>query len=380
MKSVSRSILDAFNLVLRLGGSRLKVAEAEAAAGLQERRVIALAGTRSDTNSLETRVNGPETATFDFDWPVVELFRLRDVWLTGDQCQVFLKDGSLFAPWVLPYSLDKLKISRPLKLGATRLKGPVFHLTGRNHENRGHFMLQHLPRLMAARDYLRSLQDYRILVAPGHSRWQGRYIAWAGLDPSKLIEGTRGTMQVDDLIFIPNLYGKSSLCPPPFYNELSDCAATYPVPNGPGRPLFITRRDAPDKQLMNEERIVEILRSKIGPVDVIRLGEHSLPDQIGMFRAAPLVMGAIGQGICNILFCKTTLLVMLAPGTATNQVYSTAHGSQLARICGNEALTFLSNEPAPSRGDWSFSEERFITLLDRLLDQPEAARLKLRAS
>ena len=241
-------------------------------------------------------------------------------------------------------------------------------------------MLQHLPRLMAARDYLKSLPDYKLLVAPGHARWQARYITWAGLDPSKIVEGTRGTMQVDDLIFVPNLYGKSSLCPPPFYDELSQCAATYPVENGPGRPLFITRRDAPDKQLENEERIVEILRERIGPVDVIRLGDYPLPAQIGMFRAAPLVIGPIGQGICNILFCKTSLLVMLAPGTPENQVYTSAHGSQLARICGNEAVTFLSNEPAPSRGNWTFPEERFRMLLDRLLAQPEAARLQKPAS
>ncbi len=376
MKSPFRSILDAYNLLLRLCKLPLRVSTADHAAGLQERSTLLASGTRSDTNLLETRVCGPEHANYAFDWPAAELFRLRDVWLTGDQGQVFLQDGSLFEPWVRPYNLAKLKISRPLKLGATRIKGPVFHLTGRNHENRGHFMLQHLPRLMAARDYLRALPDYRILVAPGHARWQARYITWAGLDPSKLIEGTRGTMQVDDLIFVPNLYGKSSLCPPPFYNELSSCAASYPVANGPGRPIFITRRDAPDKQLINEERIVEILRSKIGPVDVIRLGEHSLPDQIGMFRAAPLVMGPIGQGICNVLFCQSSLLVMLTPGPIGNPVYTSAHGTQIARICGNEALTFLSNEPAPSRGDWTFPEERFIMLLDRLLEQPEAARIK----
>ncbi len=376
MKSVSRSILDAYNLLLRLCGSRLRVADAGDAEGLQERRVIVPAGSRSDDNSLENRINGPACSRYEFDWPAAELFRLRDVWLTGDQGQVFLRDGKLFSPWALPYDLRRLKISRPLKLGAARLAGPVFHLTGRNHENRGHFMLQHLPRLLAAREYLMSLPDYRLLTAPGHSRWQARYISWAGLDPSKIVEGGRGTLQVDDLIFVPNLYGKAALCPPRFYDELSDCAASFPVENGPGRPIFITRRDAPDKQLQNEERIVEILRSKIGEVDVIRLGDHSLPAQIGMFRSAPLVMGPIGQGICNILFCKTSMLVMLAPGTPENQVYNSAHGSQLARICGNQAVTFLSDEAAPSRGDWIFPEERFKMLLDRLMEQPEAKRLK----
>lgn len=380
MKDVSRSILDAHNLLLRLTGRPLKVVEAVHAAGVEERHPIIYAGERCDENLLEVRINGPALSKYDYDWPSAEIYRIRNTWLTGDQGQVFLSDGSLFEPWVRPYNLEKLKICRPLKIAAKRITGPVFHLTGRNHENRGHFMLQHLPRLMAARDYLKSLPDYKLLVAPGHARWQARYITWAGLDPSKIVEGTRGTMQVDDLIFVPNLYGKSSLCPPPFYNELSECAASYPVENGPGRPLFITRRDAPDKQLENEERIVEILCSKIGPVDVIRLGDYPLPVQIGMFRASPLIIGPIGQGICNILFCKNSLLVMLAPGTPENQVYTSAHGSQLARICGNESVTFLSNEPAPSRGNWTFPEQRFTLLLDRLLAQPEAFRLKTFAS
>lgn len=376
MHSVSRSILDAHNQLLRWFGNRLKVSTPDAATGLQEHHGLAEAGHRRDDNTLETRVNGTNTSLYEYDWPATDLYRLRGAWLTGDQGQIFLSDGSLFEPWVRPYNLEKLKICRPLKIGAKRIDGPVFHLTGRNHENRGHFMLQHLPRLMAARDYLKALPDYKILVAPGHARWQARYIAWAGLDASKIVEGTRGTMQVDDLIFVPNLYGKSSLCPPPFYDELSDCAASYTAEDGPGRPLFITRRDAPDKQLENEERIVDILRERIGPVDVIRLGDYPLPVQIGMFRVAPLVIGPIGQGICNILFCKTSLLVMLAPGTPENQVYTSAHGSQLARICGNAAVTFLSNEPAPSRGNWLFPEDRFRLLLDRLLEQPEAARLR----
>jgi Glycosyltransferase 61 len=376
MKSHARSILDAYNLLLRLFRRQLRMASPEQAQGLQERHSIVAAGSRSDTNSLEARVCGPEHATFDFDWPAAELFRLSDVHLTGDQGQVFLKDGSLFAPWVQPYDVAKLKMAQPLKLGAARFKGPVFHLTGRNHDNRGHFMLQHLPRLMAARDYLRALPDYRILVAPGHSRWQARYIAWAGLDPSKLVEGTRGTMRVDDLIFVPNLYGKSGLCAPTFYQELSACAISHPVADGPGRPIFVTRRDAPDKQLINEERIIEILRSKVGAVDVIRLGEHSLADQIGMFRAAPLVMGPIGQGMCNVQFCRSTVVVMLNPGTVASPLYSSAHGTQIARICGNEGVTFLADEPTPTRGNWSFPEGRFTMLLDRLLEQPEAARIK----
>ncbi len=74
MKSVSRSILDAYNLLLRLCGSRLRVADAGGAVGLQERRVIVPAGSRSDDNSLENRINGPACSRYEFDWPAAELF------------------------------------------------------------------------------------------------------------------------------------------------------------------------------------------------------------------------------------------------------------------------------------------------------------------
>jgi len=380
MKSKARIILDAYNGLLRTCGSKLRVTDADDAPGVLERRMLLAAGRESGVNPLELHFNGAQTANCDSEWPNAEVFRLKDVWLTGDQGQVFLEDGSLFAPWALPYDLKVLKIYRPLKLGAKRWTGPpLFHLTGRNHDNRGHFMIEHLPRLMAARDYLKSLPDYRILTAPGHGRWQSRYVEFVGLDPSKVIEGTQGTMRVDELIFVPNMFTGGGLCAPHFYSELSKCAATAPLADGPGRPLFITRKDAPDKQLLNEDRIVEILRSRLGEVDVISLGKYSMAEQIGMFRAAPLIMGPIGQGLCNVLFTHDSLCVILTPGSVEQPVHGTAHASQLARLCGSSSVTFLSGESLPSRANWSFPEQHFTELLDRLLERPEASRLKRKA-
>ncbi len=377
MKSKARIILNAYNGLLRTFGSKLRVTNADDATGVLERHLLLAAGRESGVNPLELHFNDSQTANCDSEWPDAELFRLKNVWLTGDQGQVFLDDGSLFTPWVWPYDLRVLKIYRPLKLGAKRWTGPpLFHLTGRNHDNRGHFMIEHLPRLMAARDYLKSLPDYRILTAPGHGRWQSRYVDFVGLDPSKVIEGTQGTMQVDELIFVPNMFTGGGLCAPHFYSELSKCAARAPVAEGPGRPLFITRKDAPNKQLLNEDRIVEILRSRVGAVDVISLGKYSMAEQIGMFRDAPLIMGPIGQGLCNVLFTHDSLCVILTPGSVERPVHGTAHSSQLARLCGSSSVTFLSGESLPPHSNWNFPEQHFTELLDQLLARPESSRLK----
>ncbi len=375
MKSASRIILDTYNQLLNLGGTKLRVTSADKVKDYIERINLLQAGSHRGSNALEELFNGTAFANCDYDWPDAELIRLKNVWLTRDQGQIFLDDGSFFEPWAQPYKREMLKISRPLRIGVRRIKEPVFHLTGRNHDNRGHFMLEHLPKLMAARDYLLSLPDYRILVAPGHSRWQSRYVDFVGLDPAKVIEGTQGTLRVDDLFFVPSMFYNGELNAPHFFQEISRRAAETPTPQGTGKSLFITRRDAPNKQIENEEEIIDILRSRVNDVDVIRLGEHSMAQQISMFRSAPMIIGGVGQGLCNILFSHKTLCVVLSPGSGQNSVYGTKYTCQVARHCGNAAVTLHSGEYVPAPNNWSFPPARFSDLLDRLLLSPEASAL-----
>ena len=378
MKSLEAILLNAYNKII-LWRCKPKIANKIPLKLLRDQQKIIDAGSWYEENDFSRRITGDEVdSNFSYTWREASVTRLSNVLLTGDQGQVFLPDGSLLNDWLIPYEhvVSRIKIRRPVPFAARIIEGPLFHLTGRNHENRGHFMLQYLPRLLAARDYLKQLTDYRILIAPNHSRWQRPYLEWLGFDAERMIEGTQGTMLAKDLIFLPQLYDKSALCPPHFYKELSNCASTYSVDDGPGRPIFITRSDAPDKRLQNENRIIDILRAKIGPIDIVRLGEHSLPSQIGLFRAAPLIIGPIGQGLCNVVFCKNSIFVMLAPGSADRPIYSIGHGAPLASICGNQGVTFFSNEEVPSRGDWTFPEDRFEILIDRLLSQPEAIKIK----
>jgi hypothetical protein len=378
MITYKRILLDTYNFLTYWKG-RPKITINPPITVLKDRCKIIDLGAWSETKDFGLRITGDDVdSSFSYTWRSAFLLRLSNVWVTGDQGQVYLPDGSLLNAWLTPHEEDAsyVKLRRPLPMIRKVINGPLFHLTGRNHENRGHFMLQYLPRLIAMREYLKNLPEFRILVAPSHASWQRRYLEWVGFEPERVIEGNQGTILARDLIFLPHLYDKSGLCPSYLYKELANCASTYSVDDGPGRPIFITRSDAPDKRLQNENRIIDILRAKIGPIDIVRLGEHSLPSQIGLFRAAPLIIGPIGQGLCNIIFCKNSIFVMLSPGSADKPIYSIGHGAPLASICGNQGVTFFSNEAVPSRGDWTFPEGRFEILIDRLLSQPEAVKLK----
>lgn len=101
----------------------------------------------------------------------------------------------------------------------------------------------------------------------------------------------------------------------------------------------------------------------------------TLEDQIVAFRRAPVILGPIGQGICNVLFAEGNLLVTLAPGTPEKEIYASSHGTQLALICGNQAATLYNGEAGESRGNWTFPVAAFRAQLTQLLALPELAPL-----
>ena len=383
MNSTTRVVHDLHAGLHKALGRRLKVSESAPPTALRETGSIQSAGSCTLDNSLEADFYGLPEKTITYSWQDASCFRLKHAYVVGDQGHVFLKDGSFFLPCIHPqeHLLKLMKIRRPVKSLAKKIKGPVFHLTGRNHENRGHFLLQHLPRILAAREVLERIGDYRILVAPGHSRWQKALLDLAGFDPGRVIEGTQGTLETDDLIFVPQLYGSNSLVAPELCRAIRDCAAALPLERPDGPSIFISRQDAPDKRLENEPAIVAAAREILGELEVVELRKFSLKEQIAKYRQAPVILGPIGQGLCNVVFTSGKLFISLKPGLTVDDYIRPGHTTHTALVCGNHAINFFSNTPAPSRGNWSFPEERFRRQLTDLLESPQltgiASQLKL---
>jgi hypothetical protein len=378
MNSTSRIIQEAYNSALDMMGLNYKTCDLPGPESLKASRVIQNAGSHTIVNPVEAAFYKAASAETTYSWSEAKFYHLRNVALSGDQGQVFLKDGSLFLPSIYPHQerLHKVKVRRPIRFGATTFEGPVFHLTGRNHDNRGHFLLQHMPRILAARSILSNYPDYRILVAPGHAKWQKNLLKMMGFDPERVIEGSRGTQLIEDLLFVPFHYGSNALNAPHYYKEIRDCAAALCVNDQPESSIFVSRSDAPDKRLINEDRIVEIAREVLGPLEVIHLGKFSLPEQIAKFRKAPIILAPIGQGACNIVFAENRLLATLAPGKSISELYGGGHSTHPAIICGNKALTMLSGVSVTSRGNWEYPEDHFRRDINFLMNLPELSQIR----
>ncbi len=79
------------------------------------------------------------------------------------------------------------------------------------------------------------------------------------------------------------------------------------VDSGP-RLIFVTRSGKRGRNLANEKEIVSFLAG-IG-FEIVELDHLSLLDQIKLFSNADLICGIHGAGLTNILFCKTSVIVL----------------------------------------------------------------------
>jgi hypothetical protein len=66
--------------------------------------------------------------------------------------------------------------------------------------------------------------------------------------------------------------------------------------------IFISRRDAPSRHIVNEDEIFELFKAK--GFERYDTGKMSVVEQIALFAQAEMVVGEHGAGLTSIMFCK----------------------------------------------------------------------------
>lgn len=376
MKVLRRRIHDWYASTNARIGGELKRSGASGEWAVRPVSLLHPAGQAQLDNRLEADFYQlPETRTLPISYPQADLYHFRNVCAVGDHGNVFLEDGRLLDVCQFVQRLPSGKIRRPIPFLSQRVREPVFHLTGFAHDSHGHFILNHLPRLMVALDLLRQNPNIKILCAFGHSKWQLRYLTRLGIDPQRVIECTNGTLQIDELFYVPTINGTNNHPDPAIYRAIRDrivasVFAELAVPSDQppsGNPVFISRADAPDKRISNEAALLEATRDVLGRVDRLTLSELSLPQQILKFNAAPVIVGPVGQGLTNLLFTTGKLAVVLDRGAFKATGWG-ANFRDLAILAGNRALRFHSGtEYQDGKRHYAFPVERYRSELQRLV-------------
>jgi hypothetical protein len=315
-------------------------------------------------NTFEAKLYAERQSEQTFFTADVYLWQLSNAFIVSETAYPFTPTGKLFSvSQDVANSKGKI-IRRPIPFLARHIDFPLFHFSGANHENRAHFRAQFLPRLMVCLPFLKSRPDVKILLAPGHKRWQLQYFELFGIPPDRLIEGSYGTWRVKRLYYAPFLYSSHVLCAPEYYKRIRDLVA--PAREG-DKVVFISRADAPDRRILNEDAVFDLVKTIWPAAQRVIMGQMSLREQADLFGRACVIIGGHGAGLSAVLFSSQALLLQITPfGTNDNMGWALAF-NQLASAVGSRAVR-LDAHPSWQRKDYLCDLDGLRTELLRVVN------------
>lgn len=193
-----------------------------------------------------------------------------------------------------------------------------------------HWFVEYLPRLLAVRAYLEhSFFDPVYLVPSNRPAWLTRSLELVGLSEDRIISWNSDRTKIHHLL-LPSLWRHTeSTAPPEGYvhsprgiREVSD-RLKESIPKGVARDdiggrLYISRSDAPTRNVVNEKDLHQVLDDY--GFDVIHPERWTLDEQIATFAKADVIAGPHGGGLTNTMYASDPTVIELF-GNNTNPCY-----------------------------------------------------------
>lgn len=229
--------------------------------------------------------------------------------------------------------------------------------SNRSSNNYYHWMVQTLPGIDWAARTSRSGQI--AIFARPLSTWQRDSLALLGLSGVPVIaqEAARQyrlhRAQFNDFVAGVMTYQVSRAIGATFRRM----AAQVPASGQTAPAVYVARTDSPYRALLNEAEVIAALERE--GIHIVVPSEHSLAEQIQIFRAARLVIGPHGAGMSNIGFCQ--------PGTVVYEIlprhFPNACFDFLAQSAGLRYYAAVFGGPLtgnPLEQSWSVSLGPFL--------------------
>ncbi|MGV8058369.1 MAG: DUF563 domain-containing protein [Smithellaceae bacterium] len=323
------------------------------------------------TNELEESYYG-YCKPFDFIHPETYLHVLNNIWVVGSEAHIFFEQDQLFSICSSLKGIQERKIRRPIPLLAQVIEEPVFILASRAPGNRGHFLTEHLARLAASINAIEQLGGCNYLVTSGHRKWQIPYLKKLGIPESAVIEANIGSTFCKKAFYVPTLCtGEiATVSCESYYQHLRNRFIDGLKPSGKGSPIFLTRKDAPDRKLSNEDVIFSISKKFFPDIKSVALSTLSLDEQISLFHKAPVIIGAHSQSFRNVLFSGNALVVQLIQGFRefSNEYYQWAQNyNYMGNIGGSLCLPLFSEIAFNTNNNWIYPEDKFEKEMSQLI-------------
>lgn len=202
---------------------------------------------------------------------------------------------------------------------ATRTTETVAVLTFVWSRNYFHWMIDALGRIDLIRRTGLPVDKY-IISSDGPAQFQEETLAMLGIPKQKTIRSYSGLHLKAARLIVPSL--QPYYLQPFLSNQVPKWATDFvrselfrivkPSPVGNLERIYISRRDAKHRKVLNESEVLRIVQT-FGFREVTLSG-LSVADQVRLFHAAKIVIAPHGASLTNIMFCR--------PGTHVVDIYS----------------------------------------------------------
>lgn len=218
-----------------------------------------------------------------------------------------------------------------------RFDGPVFSLVGPWATDYYHWLTDYLVQVFALEAYREQTEtDPTVLIPKNPPGWLRNSLPLAGIDTDQTVEWSGSRAQCPRLAVgslrrhtasTGNGYIHSPAAMARLGNRIQDAVPGTNEDNRPRR-LYVSRADAEDRRVQNEDALLEALKDY--GFERIVPSEHTFAEQVRRFADAEVVLGPHGAGLTNVIFAPETTLVELFGS------YQNACFFALARGMGHE--------------------------------------------
>lgn len=217
-------------------------------------------------------------------------------------------------------------------------------------------------------------EEYDYLYVPTYRPFMKEALLLWGVNPEKIIDATDDVLYEVDEIIVPSIvssisvYGNARLA---HYapKEIVDYVKSKLIDSFERqnnnysfcKRVFISRADAKFRKILNEEEVFEKFADH--GFERYILSNLSLVEQIALFKNAEIVVGTLGSGLTNILFCnKDALVVDIFQARRDCTIYYLSQVLGLKYKCV-KTMEFID------QNDGQFDMEMSLDIVEKLLEE-----------
>ncbi len=289
----------------------------------------------------------------NFDWgcqtylfPKAHLCFLKNARIVNENGVVISSDDKVFADFTFEFgaSIEKNEVFRSCINRPQFRKECLATMTSTGNTGYFHWLFDSLPRLKLLEEVI---DEIDFLIVPNNlKKFHLQTLNLLGFPEDRLIKIKDGFHFQCENLFVPSLPGSTGTMPEWACEFLRESF----LPQGmaePNRLIYISRKDALYRKIINEKEIEDYLQEK--GFEIFQMSGLSFSEQVRIFAEARIVVAPHGAGLSNIVFCKNAkILEIFSP------FYVAVCYWVLANQVGNEYYYLLGidapgNSPPPMK-------------------------------